>query len=237
MSGAIINVIHSSSGSGKSTALFMCNSVWGHPVKNASIWKDTFNAKMHRLGVMNNLPNTIDEITNTSPTEFSDLSYSISQGRGKNKMRGSVNEERVNLTSWNGMTLTSSNASFYQKLGAAKDSPDGESMRLLEYEIKPNNLIDVQVGKQMFDHQLRENYGFAGEIYAQWLVNIGQIWKQKIIQQSIYTLQPETLVIKKEIVDIEDNKVYYHQIEPETTYTFYEADYYTFKDDSYKIKE
>ena len=171
MSGAIINVIHSSSGSGKSTALFMCNSVWGHPVKNASIWKDTFNAKMHRLGVMNNLPNTIDEITNTSPMEFSDLSYSISQGRGKNKMRGSVNEERVNLTSWNGMTLTSSNASFYQKLGAAKDSPDGESMRLLEYEIKPNNLIDVQVGKQMFDHQLRENYGFAGEIYAQWLVN------------------------------------------------------------------
>ena len=171
MSGAIINVIHSSSGSGKSTALFMCNSVWGHPVKNASIWKDTFNAKMHRLGVMNNLPNTIDEITNTSPMEFSDLSYSISQGRGKNKMRGSVNEERVNLTSWQGMTLTSSNASFYQKLGAAKDSPDGESMRLLEYEIKPNNLIDVQVGKQMFDHQLRENYGHAGEIYAQWLVN------------------------------------------------------------------
>lgn len=171
MSGAIINVIHSSSGSGKSTALFMCNSVWGHPVKNASIWKDTFNAKMHRLGVMNNLPNTIDEITNTSPMEFSDLSYSISQGRGKNKMRGSVNEERVNLTSWQGITLTSSNASFYQKLGAAKDSPDGESMRLLEYEIKPNNLIDVAVGKQMFDHQLRENYGHAGEVYAQWLVN------------------------------------------------------------------
>lgn len=171
MSGAIINLIHSSSGSGKSTALFMCNSVWGHPVKNASIWKDTFNAKMHRLGVMNNLPNTIDEITNTSPMEFSDLSYSISQGRGKNKMRGSVNEERVNLTSWQGITLTSSNASFYQKLGAAKDSPDGESMRLLEYEIKPNGLIDVQVGKQMFDHQLRENYGHAGEIYAQWLVN------------------------------------------------------------------
>jgi len=171
MSGAIINVIHSSSGSGKSTSLFMCNSVWGHPVKNASIWKDTFNAKMHRLGVMNNLPNTIDEITNTSPMEFSDLAYSISQGRGKNKMRGSVNEERVNLTSWNGITLTSANASFYQKLGAAKDSPDGESMRLLEYEIKPNGIIDVQVGKQMFDHQLRENYGFAGEIYAQWLVN------------------------------------------------------------------
>lgn len=171
MSGAIINVIHASSGSGKSTALFMCNSVYGHPVKLASQWKDTPNAKMHRLGVLNNLPNTIDEITNTSPMEFSDLAYSISQGRGKEKMKASTNEVRINNTNWNNMTLASSNASFYQKLGAAKNSPDGESMRLLEYAIKPTSAIDVALGKQMFDHQLRENYGHAGEIYCQWLVN------------------------------------------------------------------
>ena len=44
-------------------------------------------------------------------------------------------------------------------------------MRLLEYKIEPNNAIDVQLGKQMFDHQLRENYGHAMEAYAQWLVN------------------------------------------------------------------
>jgi hypothetical protein len=69
------------------------------------------------------------------------------------------------------MTLCSANASFYEKLGAAKNTPDGESMRLLEYKIEPNNIIDVQIGKQMFDHQLRENFGHAGEIYIQWLVN------------------------------------------------------------------
>jgi len=171
LSGAIINVIHQRSGSGKSTALYMCNSVYGEPQKLASIWKDTFNAKMHRLGVMNNLPNTIDEITNTTPMEFSDLSYSISQGRGKNRVKSQSNEMRVNNTSWQGITLSSANASFYEKLGAAKNSPDGESMRLLEYSIAPNNVIDVALGKQMFDHQLRENFGHAGDIYAQWLVN------------------------------------------------------------------
>jgi hypothetical protein len=171
MSGAIINVIYPRSGSGKSTTLYMCNSIMGDPHKLASIWKDTFNAKMHRLGVLNNIANTIDEITNTTPMEFSDLSYSISQGRGKNRMKAATNEERTNNTSWQGITLTSANASFYEKLGAAKNSPDGESMRLLEYEIAPNNIIDVAVGKHMFDHQLRENFGHAGEIYVQWLVN------------------------------------------------------------------
>jgi hypothetical protein len=67
-------------------------------------------------------------------------------------------------------------------------------------------------------------------------LEIGQIWKEQIIRQSIYTLQPETIVVKKEIIDLDDHKVYYHQIEPETTYTFYEADYHTFKEESYKVK-
>ncbi len=171
LSGAIINVIYPRSGSGKSTTLYVCNSVYGEPQKLASIWKDTAAAKIHRLGVLNNLPNTIDEITNTTPLEFSDLSYSISQGRGKNKMKSQTNEMRLNNTSWQGITLSSSNASFYEKLGAAKDSPDGESMRLLEYTIAPNTVIDVAEGKEMFDHQLYENFGHAGEIYIQWLVN------------------------------------------------------------------
>jgi hypothetical protein len=171
MSGAIINVIHKSSGSGKSTTLYMCNSIWGHPKKLASIWKDTPASKYHRLGVLNNLPNTVDEITNTSATEFSDLAYSLSQGRGKNRMKAQSNEMRVNNTTWNAITLTSANASFYQKLGALKDTPDGESMRLLEYEIKPSSIIELGHGKQMFDHQLFENYGHAGDIYAKYLID------------------------------------------------------------------
>ena len=170
LSGAIINLIFPGSGSGKSTILYMCNSIYGHPKNLASIWKDTLNAKMHRLGVLNNLPNTIDEITNTTAEEFSDLAYSISQGRGKNRMKASSNEMRVNLTSWQGITLASSNASFYEKLGAAKDSPDGESMRLMEYAIMPSSIIPVELGKKMFDHELMENYGHAGDIYAEYLV-------------------------------------------------------------------
>ena len=171
MSGAIINVIYSKSGTGKSTTLYMANSIIGHPKELAAIWKDTPNSKMLRLGVMNNLCNTIDEITNTSPLEFSDLAYSISQGRGKDRMKAQTNSLRVNNTKWNGITLASANASFYEKLGAAKNSPDGENMRLLEYKIEPTSIIDVATGKQLFDHQLFDNYGHAGEPYFKWLVD------------------------------------------------------------------
>jgi hypothetical protein len=171
LKGAIINVIYEYAGSGKSTILRMCNSVYGMPYELMSIEKDTLNAKMTQLGVMNNIPNTIDEITNMSPKEFSDLAYGISHGRGKHRQKGSENALRINNASWQNMTLCSANASFYEKLTALKNSPDGESVRLLEYKIEPNDLIGVAKGKEMFDHQLNENYGHAGEIYLAWLVN------------------------------------------------------------------
>lgn len=170
--GCIINVIHPSSGTGKSTILHMCNSVFGHPEGLCAIFKDTTNSKMHRLGVMNNLTYTLDEITNIKAAEFSDLVYSMSQGRGKDRMQGSANAMRANLTNWACMSLCSSNASFYEKLSAMKSSPDGEFMRLLEYKIESTpTIIPATEAKTMFDHQLKNNYGWAGEIYAQWLVN------------------------------------------------------------------
>jgi hypothetical protein len=171
LKGAIINVIYEFAGSGKSTILRMCNSVYGMPYELMAIQKDTLNAKMTQLGVMNSLPNTIDEITNMKPDEFSDLSYGISQGRGKNRQKSQENSLRVNNASWQNMTLCSANASFYEKLTALKNTPDGESVRLLEYKIEPNDLIGVARGKEMFDHQLNSNYGHAGEIYISWLVN------------------------------------------------------------------
>jgi hypothetical protein len=44
-------------------------------------------------------------------------------------------------------------------------------MRLLEYKIEPSNIIPPHIAKEMFDHQLKENYGHAGDIYAKYLVD------------------------------------------------------------------
>lgn len=168
--GAVINLINSSSGTGKTTVLHMCNSVYGNPSRLCAMWDDTQNAKFMRLGIMNNLPFTIDEMTNMLPLEFSTLVYGMSQGRGKDRVKSSANELRLNLSSWQSVSLCSSNASFYEKMASLKSSPDGELMRLLEYRIDQNTILDPAHAKHMFDHQLMENYGHAGDIYAKWLV-------------------------------------------------------------------
>ena len=171
--GAILNLIHPSSGTGKSTILYMVNSVMGHPKELSANFSDTLNAKLMQLGMMNNLCFTVDEMTNTPPKDFSILAYSMSQGRGKHRVKSQSNELRQNHTHWANMSLCSSNASFYEKLAALKNYADGEMMRLLEYKIDytPPDIIPTQTAKDMFDHQLMENYGHAGPLYAEYLIN------------------------------------------------------------------
>ena len=169
--GAIINLVNTSSGTGKTTALYMCNSVWGNPEKLCANKDDTFNSKVFKIGVLCNLPVTFDEMSNTDAKQLSELAYLITQGTGKDRMKASTNEMRLNLTSWQTIALCSSNHSFYEKLEYLKNTPQGEMMRIIEYSLDYSNAVDTETGKQMFDHQLLENYGHAGEIYTRFLIS------------------------------------------------------------------
>jgi len=110
------------------------------------------------------------EVLRLVPKQLSELAYLITQGTGKDRMKASSNELRVNLTSWQTIALCSSNHSFYEKLEFLKDSPQGEMMRIIEYSLDYSDAIDTETGKQMFDHQLMENYGHAGDIYARYII-------------------------------------------------------------------
>jgi len=169
--GATINLYSPNSGTGKTTVLNMINSVWGHPSDLRLKEADTLNGKIQWLGILNNLPCTMDEVTNMSTDEFSDLVYALSNGKGKERMVSGSNELRENNTTWQTITTTTSNASFYEKLSVLKTNPEGELMRLIEYELKPTNIIDITVGRNAFDDALFHNYGHAGPIFMEWVFN------------------------------------------------------------------
>jgi hypothetical protein len=169
-SGCILNLHSPESGTGKTTTLHMINSVWGDPKKLCAIKDDTLNAKIMRMGIHNNLPVCFDEMTNTDAKEVSVLSYCVSQGKGKDRVMQHSNALRYNASTWQTMAICSSNSSLYEKLGF-KDMADGEMMRIIEYQIEKTSAIDPVLAKRMFDHQLLENFGHAGGIYAEYMVN------------------------------------------------------------------
>lgn len=168
--GAVINLFNSRSGTGKTTILNMVNSVYGHPKELRLKEIDTMNGKLQWVGVLNNLPATMDELTNATPKEYSDFLYSLSNGKGKERMLAGSNELRENNTTWQNITVSTSNSSFAEKLSVLKDHPEGELMRLIEYPIGLVDSINTAHAKNLFDQVLFSNYGHAGPVFIRYVL-------------------------------------------------------------------
>lgn len=167
--GGIVNLMSPGSGTGKSTIQMAINSIWGQPFDLLLQNDDTYNAKIHRFGVMNNLPVTIDEVTNMRDELVSQLAYAATQGRGKNRMESQSNAERMNNTFWKLLVITSSNSSLYDKLFSLKEFPEGEMMRIIELRINRSEKHTKEETDALFG-KLFNNYGLAGEIFMKYVV-------------------------------------------------------------------
>jgi len=181
--GAIINLVHPKAGTGKTTILRMANSIAGDPELLLGTPDDTVTGRINKLGTLNNLVNTIDEMTNIEDKDIGKFAYAASQGRGKEKAHFHMNANRKNEITWRNITLSSSNASFYQKLMNSKNSPDGELMRILEFSIgyQDVNIISTAEGKAMFDHQLSQNFGHAVIPFVQYIMSDPEHAKNTIL--------------------------------------------------------
>jgi hypothetical protein len=168
--GAMVHLKHNGSGSGKSTAQMVANSIFGHPDDLLMKKEDTYASKMHMLGMVNSLIYTVDEITNEKAEVLSDMAYGFTSGRGKHRMESQSNKMRANHTVWCNITLTSGNASVTDVLQQYKSTADGELRRVLELSVPKytgatKQEIDAVFGK------LNTNFGVAGPIYIEYVMS------------------------------------------------------------------
>jgi uncharacterized protein (DUF927 family) len=197
--GAQVHLKHNGSGSGKSTAQMVANSVFGHPDDLLMKKEDTYASKMHMLGMMNSLVFTVDEITNEKAEILSDYAYGFTSGRGKHRMEAQTNKLRSNSTTWCNFTITSGNASVVDALQQHKSTADGELRRVLEIAVQTYTghskaEIDVVFGK------LNDNYGVAGPIYIQYILE-----NLPAVQDALYRMQAK---IDKELALDQTDRYY-----------------------------
>ena len=167
--GVLINMHASSSGTGKTTVQHFINSVYGNTEQLMMRKHDTLASRYQRLGILNNLPACMDEITNMTPLEFSDLAYSLYEGRGRNRLESGQNKERVNTSWWKTICVSSSNAVMADKLTVNKATADGELHRIFEFEILKPEELDPDFAQSLASI-MKNNYGHAGDIYLRALL-------------------------------------------------------------------
>ena len=107
-----VHVASTESGTGKSLSLDAAASIWGHPIHYRTGSGTSAVAMQQRLGHLRSLPLVTDEITTNNRNDFEwfpAFLFSMSEGRGKERMESGTNRERLNLSIWAALALMSSN--------------------------------------------------------------------------------------------------------------------------------
>lgn len=165
--GMIVSMV-GARGSGKSSAALCANSVWGHPTMGwTDMEHDTRKAFYEKLGVLQHLPVTYDEITNLDPDLLSDLCYAVSKGQGRRRLN-TDGTAQSNFGSWQTMMLTTSNSSLHARLQLSKADASAESVRVFEYSVPANTLQKYEADTAF--NLLNDHYGLAATPYVQFLV-------------------------------------------------------------------
>lgn len=168
--GFVVCTYGKGSGTGKTTVLQAVASAYGDPDLLLMNAESTPNSVANRLGTFQNIPVTVDEITELDPTVKAKMIYGATYGIGKERMEAGRNVERVNNITWQSCMLTSSNTAVDQEILSIKAAPEGILNRLLCLKAYDDLKTDPSVARNNFN-RLFKNYGHAMEIYMEYVVS------------------------------------------------------------------
>ena len=160
------------SGRGKTTALKACASLWGRPenmIMNGNKEGATVNALYESLGCYHSLPFIWDEITERDPEELRRFLLNISQGRGKDRMKGA---EHVGKTvTWETIVLASANTDDVSRILATGRDVSPHLMRMIGVPFGlVKNTPEAKIEADEFLRMINHNYGHAGPLMMKHVV-------------------------------------------------------------------
>ena len=165
--------LYGESGSGKSQAQYMQQSVWGDPEKLHFQSKFTANSLFDRFGMHGNMPITIDEATQMSDKDMGDYLYWTSQGRDKARLNRSA-EARA-PREWALISTLSTNKPVGSKLLSGGDEHEAQLARLIELKVEKSPIYrdGTDAGRQLH-HLFTENFGWAGRAFLDRLMQLDE---------------------------------------------------------------
>jgi hypothetical protein len=197
--GMTFHLGHRESGTGKSYALRMAASIWGHPNRYRVGAATSDVAMLQRAGLLGSLALISDEITTKNRANlewFPAFCFSYSEGGGKDRMEAGANKERINTSFWMGLALMASNTVVLDYMtGVRKHSSEGELRRVLEHN--PRTKLRWTPAELELIKTYADSYGVAGPLFAQWAV------KNRETIQRVYKEVEARLKVEFNIVDDE----------------------------------
>lgn len=190
--GALINM-QGDTGVGKTATAHAMLSIWGNPANLQFSPQDTMLFRYRKMGALSNLPIYFDEGTNMGGECLSELLYQIPQGREKGRLNSDATEREIK-SFWETICVMSTNNHLINKLQEFRINIAPEAARLLEVNFNALNTVrGSKLTKQesrLIFNIFKENYGLAGEVYAQWLVT-HKDYAEKLVHKIIAKIESD----------------------------------------------
>lgn len=168
VSGTLVSIVSNQSGTGKSSAMKVAQSVWGCPIRGINSLGDTPNSLAKRLGALCNLPAYWDELRMQENIDsFIGVAFQMSQGKEKSRLTQSAAMQ--DMGTWNTMMTAASNESLYEHVLAAIQNSNAGVVRIFELTMREANYTNDVANTQMMFKLLESNYGNAGQVYGKYL--------------------------------------------------------------------
>ena len=182
----IVVSLYGPTGGGKTLIQYAIQSIWGNPDKLHFAAKYTANSFYARLGLLANMPMTVDEVTTMADKDVGEFAYGVTQGRDKARLdRNAV--EKV-AREWATPVIVSTNRSLQSKLDAAGMDNDAQMVRILELEIPTSPLFsqDSRAGRLIYEATMN-NYGHVGPMIIEKLLEMGEPSVRAMISEAMAT--------------------------------------------------
>jgi hypothetical protein len=167
MPGAMLTVVSSESGLGKTSAMRVAQAVWGSPANGINSTSDTYLSVIRKVAFLNNLPIYWDEIRGERSLEnFYRTAFDVAQGKERTRLDSGAKLRTVN--SWKTMVVGASNESLFDYMAQQGGASDAATARTFEIVVDPFEDAARASHNAMFG-TLDSNYGFAGAKYSEFL--------------------------------------------------------------------
>ena len=184
--GGLVISLFGETGAGKTTLQNWIQSVYGNPDELLIPAVATQNATFSRLGVYNNLPATVDEMSVLQAKDISTIVYWASLGKDKPRLTTDAVERDAKKFST--ILTGSTNIAINSKLLSGNFENEALMMRVLEPTIPRHALFSSSSESGRTIHNfLRSNYGTAGKVYLSYLVEQGPARLREMVNTHIAT--------------------------------------------------
>lgn len=165
----VLSTYSNLSGVGKSTAMQLAQSVWGHPRAGMSTLNDTTNSVMKKITDLHSLPVYWDELhTSYQLEKVIDLVFSATQGKAKARLNRDITQAEAGV--FTTMFVVASNHGIADTVYAQTEATEAGGLRVFEMEVDPmpTSQFSDWDSRQMII-KLGANYGCAGDAYAAYI--------------------------------------------------------------------